>query len=577
MAVKVAPRDDGNKLITDDTPKVNIDTVDKGTKRKVYQTKKQLDENFNELDLRRAAVSSGLGYVDLYGYPINVANLTMIKKEDAEQFRLGIFDRAEQTLKIATPDESLDNKDIIIDDLKSRGYEIKYYLCSEKSFEKLIKTYDLSVERRVVKDDLKLNKEDLEELLGSLNNHEDLKNRYAGHEHMSISDLFQMMLVGAYKFDASDIHIEPEKDDTTVRYRIDGIMYEFGRISRETQYRIESRIKLISNLKLNVNNIPQDGRFSFVIEDHTIDIRVSMLPSNYGYSIVMRLLGKINTELDYEALGFVPPYLQIVQKQAENPIGLTLATGPTGSGKTTSLYTILSTLNDGQNKIITLEDPIEYKIAGISQTQIDKPAGYTFASGLRSILRQDPDIVMVGEIRDTETAEVAIDASLTGHKVLSTLHTNDAVGAISRLIELDADGYSMADSINMVIGQRLARRLCQNCKYETKITDEQKEFVIKNLDSLPAEYQELVPDQLTFWSSESCEKCNNLGYKGRLGIYEVVTISDDMRQIITSPNPSIVNLRKIAYRDHANMAQDGILKAMNGLTDLEELMTKVSV
>ena len=291
----------------------------------------------------------------------------------------------------------------------------------------------------------------------------------------------------------------------------------------------------------------------------------------------MRLLGTGSVSLNLDSLGFTGLAQKRVMRAVNKPQGMILTTGPTGSGKTTTLYTFLTHLNTGNNKIITLEDPIEYKLTGISQTQIEAEEGYTFGGGLRSILRQDPDVVMVGEIRDAEVAEVAIQASLTGHQVLSTIHTNDAAGAIPRLMEMGVKGFLLADSLSAVIGQRLVRKISPDCKTEDYLDDEQKRIEIKELQSIPSNSGLELPHNLVFTTSKGCQKCGGLGYKGRIGVYEVLSVTPGLREILSNQFPSTVEVRKMASNEGMiTMLQDGILKALNGVTDIKEVLRNVS-
>jgi type IV pilus assembly protein PilB len=361
------------------------------------------------------------------------------------------------------------------------------------SFDKILQTYEYVVEVQQISDEINLSDKSLEEAKDTELNLKALNKKL---QSISMSSFLETLLVSALESRSSDIHFEPEKETYNIRFRIDGVLQTVAQLPVEMVKPIESRLKIVSGLKLNVDNIPQDGRFSFNAEAKEIDVRVSMLPSNYGYSVVMRLLGTGQVLLNLDALGFVGLAKKRVLAAVNKPQGMILTTGPTGSGKTTTLYTILKHLNDGQSKIITLEDPIEYKLSGLSQTQIDIPAGYTFASGLRSILRQDPDVVMVGEIRDEDTAEVAVQAALTGHQVLSTIHTNDAAGSIPRILELDIEGFLLADSLSAVIGQRLIRRICDYCKEPVSLTDEQKEVVNRELSKISDKAEVLIPEHI---------------------------------------------------------------------------------
>jgi type IV pilus assembly protein PilB len=568
MPVTVGHRDDND---------LKIQTVSDQKIEAVLKTRETLDKTFFENELKEKATTIGLGYVDLYGYPIDTSNLIKISKEEALMYNMGVFNRDKKQLKIATTNYNPAQQKPLVEKLVSEGYNFDFFICSQESFDKLISTYDFVIERKETGGDLLLNPESISKLMHEELTIDTFPAYLASSENASVTDILEHILVVAYKNEASDIHIEPEKTDCTLRLRLDGVLHEFGRFTREVQEKLETRIKLISNLKLNVTNVPQDGRFSFKLDEKQIDMRVSLLPSNYGYSIVIRLLGTGTVSLDLDALGFEGLAKQRLEKEMSVPQGMILSTGPTGSGKTTTLYTILNKLNDGAGKIITLEDPVEYKLAGISQTQIDTKAGYTFASGLRSILRQDPDIVMVGEIRDSETAQTAIDAALTGHKVLSTLHTNDAIGAVPRLLELDVKGYAIGDGISLIIGQRLVRKLCTHCKARTNLSQEDKEFVLSNLQSIPANSGLEIPQNLDFYKPVGCAECNFIGYKGRVGVYEVLTMTDSVKELLLQENPSFVDLRARAVADGmVTLLQDAVYKATKGLTDLGEIHRTVA-
>lgn len=576
MTVQLAPRSDKPSLNggagVRPASSSNISTVSPKKMENLMRLKNNLDKKFFERELRFKAASQGFGYIDLFGFPIDTNDLIKISKADAVKNGIGIFEIDKKLMKLATVEYNPNKQQKIIDEFTQKGYEVKIYICSPDSFEKLIKTYDYVVSRRDSSTGLEINPERLEKLYQKDLSPQTVGELLEGQENLTTTDIFEILLVTAYKNKASDVHFEPEKENCSIRIRLDGVLHEFARVEREIQKKLESRIKIVSDLKINVDNVPQDGRFTFTIFGKNIDVRVSLLPSNYGYSIVLRLLGTGNVALDLEALGYIGLAKARVEKEIVRSQGLILATGPTGSGKTTSLYTILKILNNGETKIITLEDPVEYKLDGVSQTQIDAAAGYTFASGLRSILRQDPDAVMVGEIRDEDTAKTAIEASMTGHKVLSTIHTNDAVGAIPRLMEMGIHGYALADSISMIMGQRLTRRLCPHCRRKAELTAIQQEIVNEALSTLPQNHGFDIPENPTFYVSDGCEKCNFTGYLGRIGAYEVLTMTDGLKQLLNTPNPSFVDMRKVAIEEGmVTMVQDAVLKAMNGLTDLNEV------
>jgi type II secretory ATPase GspE/PulE/Tfp pilus assembly ATPase PilB-like protein len=391
-------------------------------------------------------------------------------------------------------------------------------------------------------------------------------------EQASTTKLLETLVAGGLATQASDIHFEPETDLCRLRYRLDGLLHDVATIDLTRYKRIVNRIKVLSKMKLNVTKSPQDGRFTIHQSGVDIEVRVSVLPSEYGESIVMRLLDPRGIHAELSSLGMRADVLAQVKELLARPQGALLTTGPTGSGKTTTLYAFLNELNTPDMKIITVEDPIEYHIKGINQTQVEPEKNYTFASGLRAIVRQDPDIILIGEIRDLETAEIALEAALTGHMVLSTLHTNDAAGAIPRLRDLGAKAESIAPAVTMVIGQRLLRRLCEKCK--KKIALEPAE--VKKLEETISPIREkfsvpTIGKTFESYAPGDCKECNGTGYKGRVGVYEVFEVTRAMGQLIMT-NASVADIRDLAVKEGmVTMLQDGYLKMLQGITSLEEV------
>ena len=387
-----------------------------------------------------------------------------------------------------------------------------------------------------------------------------------------ITEILEIIFGGAISLDVSDIHIEPEEEKAKLRVRIDGVLHDVILFDLKSYNAILSRIKLLSGIKLNIINRPQDGRFTILLEEATIEIRVSTLPAEYGESIVLRILNP-KSLIETEALGLRKDIAEIFNKEIKRPNGMIIVTGPTGSGKTTTLYAVLKKINKPENKIITIEDPVEYHLEGLSQTQVDPARGYTFANGLRSIMRQDPDVVLVGEIRDKETAEIALQAALTGHLVFSTLHTNDAAGAVARLVDLGVRPVSIAPSINMVVAQRLPRKVCKKCVVFVSPTSTDLEKIRKGLAKVK---KEIIPaaffdKNLKIPKAKGCENCNFTGYKGRIGIYETFLVDDEMERFILA-SPSIVDMRELAIKKGmVLMHQDGLIKVLQGITTIEEV------
>ncbi|MBI3290683.1 type II/IV secretion system protein [Candidatus Falkowbacteria bacterium] len=372
---------------------------------------------------------------------------------------------------------------------------------------------------------------------------------------------------------ASDIHIEPTIKDTKVRYRIDGILRTSLVLPRYIHSAIVGRIKVLASLKLDETRKPQDGRIRLTVEGREIDFRVSTLPLFEGEKVVLRILDSTEKIPTLNDLGFNDIHIELIKEAIKKPHGLVLLTGPTGSGKTTTLYTILTILNQEGVNIVTLEDPIEYYINGVNQSQIHPEIGYSFASGLRAILRQDPNIVMLGEIRDKETTELVIHASLTGHMILSTLHTNDAVGSISRLIDLGAEPFLLSSVVNLVIAQRLARKICLDCKEEAKIPEGMIQRVKDSLANSPEKYlRDIDISKLAFFKGRGCARCGNTGYQGRTAVAEVIVVTPEMREIINRGG-DITEINKILPKqDFISLNQNAMIKALQGITTLDEVI-----
>jgi type II secretory ATPase GspE/PulE/Tfp pilus assembly ATPase PilB-like protein len=403
----------------------------------------------------------------------------------------------------------------------------------------------------------------------------DFKKFFESEKGEDITKLISSLLSAAISMRASDIHIEPEEKITKIRFRIDGLLEDASNIDQAISKIIFSRIKLLSGIKLNVFNKPQDGRFAIILGKKHIEARVSLIPSNYGDSIVIRILNPENI-LSLDDLGIRQDILKNFEKAIEQPNGMILVTGPTGSGKTTTLYAILKKIQSPSVKIITIEDPIEYRLDNITQTQIDQEKGYTFGQGLKAIVRQDPDVILVGEIRDNETSETAIQAALTGHLVLATLHTNDSIGAINRLMALGALPHNIAPALNLVVAQRLARKLCPLCAKKKKISEEQVVILKEVVKSLSKNIKlPKINDDFKLLYPVGCDKCNNTGYLGRVGLYEMFFLDDEMKDYIVKEN-STIQIKKMAQdKGLITMRQDGIIKVIEGVTTLEEIQRVV--
>ena len=524
-----------------------------------------------EREAMRLAASIGLPHIDLDKFPISQEALRQIAREDAERLGAVCFYFTNDEFRFGAIDPEANGvKDLLQNMEEEKGMGGGLYVISQHSFEKVMGLYDRLPVVKPISKDIEVKPEDLEKVKASVS---DFASFQVMLKKTSTTDLVTLLLGVAMKLDASDLHVEAEQDKVVVRVRLDGILHEAATLDREVYKQLISRIKLFSALKINITDKPQDGRFTIKLTGGDIDVRVSTIPTVYGESIVMRLLDQSRKGLNFEQLGLYGDAFEKLKHQIERPNGMVITTGPTGSGKTTTLYAILEVLNKPGVKIITLEDPVEYKLPGVNQSQIDHSKNYTFATGLRSILRQDPDIVMVGEIRDLETADVAIQAALTGHLLFSTIHTNSAAGAIPRFLSMGVKPFLLAPALNAVIGQRLVRRICQKCKQQIELTAELKKVVDGIVENMPeAVKNETKKKDMIFYEGKGCAACNNIGLKGRIGIYEIFMMNPAVEQMILSGQVSEYEIEKAAIADGmVTMAQDGVLKSLEGVTTLEEV------
>ncbi|MDD5340851.1 MAG: GspE/PulE family protein [Patescibacteria group bacterium] len=523
---------------------------------------------------QKEAASLGYSYINLVGFPINSESINSIPKDTALKQKVVCFVKTDEGVKIASTNPANPKLKEILDTLIKDTFTGKgeIFLTSENSLQSAIKLYEKFPPAREFVAGVQITGEELTALKKELKNFGILNARL--NEEKNITQVIKILLAGALQSEASDIHIETEENKITIRYRIDGVLHVVATMPKKIWDLLDSRIKTIAGLMINVTEKPQDGRITMIMkETGNLEIRVSTLPTAYGESIVMRLLSSKIASLKFEDLGLRGKSYEDLKKQVERPTGMIITTGPTGSGKTTTLYAILSKLNNPETKIITLEDPIEYKLEGIAQSQIDHDKGYSFASGLRSILRQDPDIIMVGELRDLETCEVAVQAALTGHEVVSTLHTNDAAGAIPRFLSMGVKPYLLAPSLNAVIGQRLVRKIHDKCKIEAKPEPEQLAKIKEILEKLPPNSGYKIDlNKLKFYRGQGCDGCNHIGLKGRIGIYEIFTLNADIEKEILGGKTSEYRMAELAFAEGMiTMAQDGLLKALDGITTIDEV------
>lgn len=513
----------------------------------------------DEATVKDKADTANLPYVNLVGFSIQSETLELIPKFMAEKYKIIAYLKIHHQVRVAA--ENPQDRETITkttEILEKEGFEPLFSFCSEASIRYALGNYRERPKIDAGSGEVQVDEEGdvKKEIKGFLA----LKNEI---NKVSTSKLFDVLVSGALKINSSDIHIEPKKENMKIRYRVDGILQDIVELPFESYKSLLPRIKFLAKMKLDLKTLPQDGRFTIKSGEDTIDLRVSTLPTVYGESIVMRLLKQDKGFLRIEELGFNQQAQELVEEAISKPTGMILNTGPTGSGKTTTLYAVLDKLNKPGVKIITLEDPVEYRIDGVTQSQIDSYAKYGFARGLRSILRQDPDIVMVGEIRDLETARIALNASLTGHLVLSTLHTNNATAAASRLLELGVKPFLIAGNINLIIAQRLVRKLCEKCKKKYRPRPGIVEAIKRVLPKTkPPEF---------LWREIGCEECHGTGFSGRIPIVEAFKPSTAIEKMIIESTPAAKIRRAAIEEGMITMEQDGIGKALDGITTVQEV------
>ncbi|MGB2762343.1 MAG: GspE/PulE family protein [Minisyncoccales bacterium] len=497
--------------------------------------------------------------------------LRLIPREAAEFYHMVPISKKDRILEIGMvyPD-NLKAQEALKFLTRRENYSFRVYLITLSNFRELLKRYWTlkkevkkaltEVETEITEDEIEISKKAAElEKLG---------------EEAPISKIVSVILKHSVDGNASDIHIEPVKDQLRVRFRLDGILHSSLFLPLKIHPAVVARIKILSNLKIDETRVPQDGRIGAKISNKNIDFRVSTFPTILGEKAVMRVLDSSKGLKDFKRLGLDGRNLEVLNKASKKPYGMILSTGPTGSGKSTTLYAVLQILNKEGVNIVTIEDPVEYFMEGINQSQTKEEIGYGFATALRSILRQDPDVIMVGEIRDKETAELAVHAALTGHIVLSTLHTNTAVGALPRLMDLGIESFLLSPSLSVILAQRLIRRLCPFCKQKVKANIKVKEKILKEVNSLPSSVRAemKIHEPIYIWEPKGCKKCKTQGYAGRVALFEILEMTKELSELILN-EPSENNFQKEAKRQGMiTMTQDGIIKVLNGITSIEEVI-----
>lgn len=516
----------------------------------------------------------GVDYANLNTISIDADALRLIDEQSARHASVAAFDLKDRKIRVAARNPKDEKVASVLESLRTKGYEPTLYIASTQGLERAWKTYkDLSFAYESKSGSLEISSEEIAAIIDEAKSMPDvvaaLGKTLAAKKSYRVSRILETAMAGALAIEASDIHFEPEEKDVRLRYRLDGVLQDVIRFDNETYALLLSRIKLISGMKLNIKKDSQDGRFSIRLKEDEIEVRVSILPGAYNESVVMRILNPKSINVPLESLGMHPKLLEILMREMDRPDGMILTTGPTGSGKTTTLYAFLKKIHKPEVKIITIEDPIEYHLPGIVQTQVNDK-GYNFLEGLRAAVRQDPDIIMVGEIRDDETASIAINSALTGHLVFSTLHTNDAAGTFPRLIDLGVNSKVITSAIRVAMAQRLARRLCPFCKKESVLEGTSQAEIETVLNEI--EDKSLIPaERSRIWTAVGCPKCNMTGYKGRIGIYEAI-LTDEKVENAVEMNPSEREIWAASKpQGILRLKQDGVLKVLRGITSLEEL------
>jgi len=516
----------------------------------------------------------GIPYLDLSMFPVEVDAIKIVSEQTARKAKLAVFQVAGTHLKIAAHDPKMPEAAAALKQLGDAHYTYDLYLASPYGLEHAWQFYKKVPERHTSSAaTIDVSGEKLAAFEREMRGIPEVKEKIEASFSGGVSEALEIMLAGALATQASDIHIEPQEADVRVRMRLDGVLRDVAILPTRFYQLLLSRIKLVSELKLNIRDRAQDGRFTIHSGTVSIEVRTSALPGPQGENIVMRVLNPTSIEISFADLGMQPWVSEMIEAELKKPNGLILTTGPTGSGKTTTLYTFLRTIQNPEIKVITIEDPIEYHLAGIEQTQVDQEKGYDFANGLRSIVRQDPDVILVGEIRDLETAEVAMHASLTGHLVFSTLHTNDAAGTIPRLLDLGVKPAIIAPAINVAMAQRLVRKLCTACRTPAALDGIFKAKIAAELATFPPKIP--VPSEAAWTifsqNEQGCGTCNTTGYRGRTGVYEIILINDEMEALILRSAPGSEIKKEAVRQGQITMRQDAILKVLAGITDLEEV------
>ena len=521
--------------------------------------------------MKALSVRYGHQYINLIGVVINTEALRLIDEKTAKVAECAVFARSATKLSIAVRNPNKKETVDLLQSLKERNFSTQIFMASTGSLSHAWERYhDVVPATASEKGVLGITSAEIAHMAETLTTVADVtttvNNLQISDGHRNVSTILTALLGGALSLGASDLHVEPEEDTTRIRYRLDGALFDICTVDTHSYSLIRARLKLLAGLKLNITNQAQDGRFTIDVGSKQYEIRLSAIPGAYGESIVMRFLDPSSIQVKIEDFGINEYLLPIIHRELKRPEGMIITTGPTGSGKTTTLYTFLQMVHNSEVKIITLEDPIEYHLDGVVQTQIaDK---YSFASGLRSILRQDPDVILVGEIRDSEVAETAMNAALTGHLVFSTLHTNSAAAAFPRLRDLGIDPRTMGSGLHLVLAQRLVRKLCLVCRKERALEESERELFTHILETYPTH---VSLENAQVFEPVGCPACGGSGYKGRMGVYEGICIDEQVSEVLLSDMRERAIIEAAQPQKIPSLKQDGVMKVLSGITALSEL------
>jgi type II secretory ATPase GspE/PulE/Tfp pilus assembly ATPase PilB-like protein len=539
----------------------------------------QIRRAAEERDAKTRAEKMHIPYADIRTTPVSIEALKLIPEAEAREKQVAGIQLRVRALALAALHPTTPEVQALAKQFEAKKYTVKIFTASRAGLEEAWAFYKfVPLPKKVITGTMMVDPSALGSDKGNAFKVLQDELAHTAFEKVDTTHLFEVILSGALAARSSDVHLEAHKVGASIRFRVDGLLHEvFGGIPLKNYSALIARIKLLSGMKLNVRSEPQDGRFAIgVVGGSEIEVRVSVIPSEFGEVVVMRLLDPTALAVELANLGMRPDDQKLIETELSKPNGLILNTGPTGSGKTTTLYSFLNYIVRPEIKVITIEDPIEYRLTAIEQTQVDAEGGYTFANGLRSILRQDPDVILVGEIRDGETADIAMQAALTGHLVFSTLHTNNALGAVPRLVDLGVRAATIGPAINVIIAQRLVRRLCDTCRVPRPFSPDEIQNLKSLLSKLPqrvnrAPYEEALEKQATTYTATGCTVCSGFGYKGRVAIFEFLRADSELSETILR-SPSEVALKQCAdHQGMVTMQQDGILKVLAGTTTFDEV------